>query len=439
SSAGLGWDEAESGSHRGRQVARSVTGQPQGAMDDGTRNDASVPEALTHGSQPTFGISDSIFPKLISTHKDVTLRCDGFLPQASNLTPSLIKMEFTWSYNNGRPVPNSGGAGQGSYVNDGHIQPDNLNGFDDIAGFGYPVSQAGSDPMAIDFDEPENNHPGFGHSTNHPGVNQPNDNMNQAGIDQMALDFDMDELDSQPDFDIGGLDLAEPQINHPDFDYAHAGKTITQMVNEETNGEYQGYFTSRQHRKELEQQYMQQQAARILATINPASLADLPGDEAKRKEWRQKTTEAIRDFTNVVNRNRIKETKDAQGNVIKQEEIENTHVRRVRTLSLFVTELIADKILEAAEEAHQGNTGIAPWVEKSSWFLEKYPTLDARMQAVLVALRRNKSVPHAYLQVIATNRFVAVPKAEIKDENMTCNGNRGELLREGLKARKGEG
>lgn len=26
-----------------------------------------------------------------------------------------------------------------------------------------------------------------------------------------------------------------------------------------------------------------------------------------------------------------------------------------------------------------------------------------------------------------------------KDENMTCNGNRGELLREGLKARKGEG
>ncbi|EGO58576.1 hypothetical protein NEUTE1DRAFT_39637 [Neurospora tetrasperma FGSC 2508] len=65
-----------------------------------------------------------------------------------------------------------------------------------------------------------------------------------------------------------------------------------------------------------------------------------------------------------------------------------------------------------------------------------------RMQAILAALSKNKSVAHAYLQVSAPNRFVAAPKAEIKaplSGNQTSNDNKVELVREGLKAKKAEG
>lgn len=87
------------------------------------------------------------------------------------------------------------------------------------------------------------------------------------------------------------------------------------------------------------------------------------------------------------------------------------------------------------------------------------------MVPVLNALRRNKSVAHAYLQVPPTKRFAAAPEAEMKvsifhflgwryresnqrvctyqgkDENIVCNGDRGQLLRkitktEGKKAKK---
>ncbi|KHE84191.1 hypothetical protein GE21DRAFT_1209290, partial [Neurospora crassa] len=423
SNEGLSCDEAKSGSHRDRQIARSVARRPSTKGIDGTTNGASTLRILSHGRPPTRWIEHCLF-----------------------------KMEYSWSYNNGQR--NSGSIGHGSYVNPGHIQQDNPSSFDDAPGFGYPSSQIESDSEIMNF-EPHSNYFGSSHSTNHPYIEEPSNNMTQTGFDQMSLDFG--EIDSQPDFNIGNpFDLAG--VNHPSDNihqaslsqdaaiipstgYAHAGKTITQMVKEQTNGEYQGYFTSRQHRKELEEQYMQQQAARLLATINPDCLVDLPGDdEVQLREWRRKIIEAIKDCTNVVNKDRIHEKKNEKGEVVKRVTIENTHVRRVRTLSLFETEIIADKILEAAEEAHQGNTGVAPWVEKSSWGFEQYPSFEMRMQAVLVALRKNKSVAHAYLQVCAPNRFVAAPKAEIKgkDENIACNGNRGQLIREGAKAKKAE-
>ncbi|KAK3502166.1 hypothetical protein B0T13DRAFT_508980 [Neurospora crassa] len=64
-----------------------------------------------------------------------------------------------------------------------------------------------------------------------------------------------------------------------------------------------------------------------------------------------------------------------------------------------------------------------------------------RMQVVPVALHKSKSIAHSFIQVDPTKRFVAGPKGEIKgkDENITCNGNRGELIREGAKAKKVEG
>ncbi|EAA33746.1 hypothetical protein NCU07602 [Neurospora crassa OR74A] len=64
-----------------------------------------------------------------------------------------------------------------------------------------------------------------------------------------------------------------------------------------------------------------------------------------------------------------------------------------------------------------------------------------RMQAVLVVLHKNKSIAHSFIQVDPTKRFVAGPKAETKgkDENITCHGNRDQLIREGAKAKKVEG
>ncbi|EGZ72645.1 hypothetical protein NEUTE2DRAFT_63022, partial [Neurospora tetrasperma FGSC 2509] len=63
-----------------------------------------------------------------------------------------------------------------------------------------------------------------------------------------------------------------------------------------------------------------------------------------------------------------------------------------------------------------------------------------RMEAILEALRTNKSVPHSYVQVDPTRRFVAAPMREVrvKQDNMDGNEKKGGLIDEGWQARQKE-
>ncbi|KAH7625402.1 hypothetical protein B0T09DRAFT_393440, partial [Sordaria sp. MPI-SDFR-AT-0083] len=90
-----------------------------------------------------------------------------------------------------------------------------------------------------------------------------------------------------------------------------------------------------------------------------------PGnDEEKLRGWRKQIVEAIKDFSDVVNKNREINTLNDQGEVA-------------------------------------------------------------------------KTVAHAYIQVPATNRLAAAPKAEMKGkhDNIVCNGDRGQILKEATKTK----
>ena len=89
---------------------------------------------------------------------------------------------------------------------------------------------------------------------------------------------------------------------------------------------------------------------------------------------------------------------------------------------------------------HQGRPGISPWTEKRSWHFDQFPTFAARMDTILEALRTNKSVPHALIQVDSSKRFVAGPQREIrrKQDNMDRNEQRGELLERGRQVEEEE-
>ncbi|KAJ4398738.1 hypothetical protein N0V85_006205 [Neurospora sp. IMI 360204] len=375
-------------------------------------------------------------------------------------------MKFTWSYdNNGNPT--TGGAGRGSFNHAGHSQPNhqalfNQGGFHP-AGFGQPNFNQHEDFVHT------NNLAGFAPT----GLNQPNSDIEQLNVDQgdfsqvpeiamnqanvqdadfsYAPEIDMNQAN---DFDAAfphapEIDMSQPSFNHaavaqvPEINlaatgYAHEGKTVRDMMAEENHGVYQGYIRSHEHAARLEAEYLAITAAKIAPSIRQESLADIPRTDEARAHWRARIFYAITDFGNVVNKDL---GKDKEGNLVDKGTVVNTHVRRVRNLGGFANELMADKILKWAVEAHEGNPGIPPWCEKRSWHMEQFLTFNARMEAVLQALRTNKSVPHAYIQVDPTRRFVAAPQREIRVKQGNMNGNeiRGDLIDEGRQAKQKEG
>ncbi|EGO58577.1 hypothetical protein NEUTE1DRAFT_98837 [Neurospora tetrasperma FGSC 2508] len=389
SSKGLRCDEAESGLHRDRQIARSVARRPSTKGIDGTKNGASTTlSILSHGRPPTVTVEGSNLGTTRSVHQ-------------------ISKMELNLSFD----FPTPGSSSQEDSFDD-EVDDDMLEFIDD------------------EFDQaPENLElfPGFNQGVNqpgefyHPGSNQPNLH-HPAAISEAGI----------------------PAVDHPDLPaangYAHEGKTVEDMMDEDNDGVYQGYITSHEHAAQLEAEYQFITVAKVASSIKPESLLDIPRTEEARANWRERIFYAITDFDNVVNKDRKKVVKDKEGNRVDKGTVVNTHVRRVRNLCGFENELMADKILNWAVEAHQGRVGIPPWCEKRSWNLEQFPTFNARMEAILEALRTNKSVPHSYVQVDPTRRFVAAPMREVrvKQDNMDGNEKKGGLIDEGWQARQKE-
>ncbi|KAK3338774.1 hypothetical protein B0H65DRAFT_551550 [Neurospora tetraspora] len=86
---------------------------------------------------------------------------------------------------------------------------------------------------------------------------------------------------------------------------AHAGKTISQVMAENTADTFQGYITSHEHAERLEAEYTQLASAQIAVTIRQESLADIPRTNEGRAHWRERIFYAITDFSNVVNKDRV--------------------------------------------------------------------------------------------------------------------------------------
>lgn len=127
------------------------------------------------------------------------------------------------------------------------------------------------------------NQPGF----YHPGSNQPN--LHQpAAISEAGI----------------------PAVDHPDLPaangYAHEGKTVEDMMDEDNHGVYQGYITSHEHAAQLEAEYQFITVAKVASSIKPESLLDIPRTEEARANWRERIFYAITDFDNVVNKDRKK-------------------------------------------------------------------------------------------------------------------------------------
>lgn len=61
-----------------------------------------------------------------------------------------------------------------------------------------------------------------------------------------------------------------------------------------------------------------------------------------------------------------------------------------------------------------------PWVEEGTWCYEQYESFEAHIEPILDALRRSKSVAHAYLLVNPTKRFAAAPMGEMKVSPALC-------------------
>lgn len=81
SSKDLRCDEAESGSHRDRQIARSVVRRPSTKGIDGTENGASTLRILSHGRPPTITLP--YFSGRMGSFSDFNCMC-------SYLYPSLL-------------------------------------------------------------------------------------------------------------------------------------------------------------------------------------------------------------------------------------------------------------------------------------------------------------------------------------------------------------
>ncbi|KAL0466227.1 hypothetical protein QR685DRAFT_600616 [Neurospora intermedia] len=393
SNEGLSYDKAKSGSHRGHQIARSVTRRTSTKGNDGTKNGASTLRILSHGRPPT-----------------ITARV-----QQNIRTAQISKMEPDLSMSTGFPTPGSSSQEEsfGNEVNSNNDMMDFMIGdeFDHFlgdlelhnAGYNHPVQNQGQ--------------PAFEQLQNQQVLQQP--------VDPTVFQ----QLMEQQEFNEVAPDQGQASHQSAAVDYAHAGKTIGEMMAEEDNNTYPGYIISHEQAERLEAEHIQLASTQVAATISAASLADLPGPNEER-QWRKAIFQAIRDFRNAVNKPRRKDTKDKNGNIIKTEWIENTHVRRVREMKGAATELMGDKIL--------GIGGIPPWVDKKAWKLESFPSFHERMVSILEGLRTNKSIAHSFIQVDPTKRFVAGPKAEVR-ENIDGNEKRGNLISEGREARRNEG
>lgn len=275
--------------------------------------------------------------------------------------------EYPWYYNDGHPVPDSSGDDQGNNINPGQVQQDISHPFNNAASYNSHASQVSGNQMNMDHNGLGYNigHSNYVQGANQSGgpmdyrddemslqfddyglddynidfgppndvfvVRQPEDNVQQQinsnpmGLQNPSVDINNFNAPSgviqqgaipqsaihqtadqpKPKASIGTSAQAAVAHSPGKHAYAHAGKTINEMVNEETGDQYQGYFTSRQHRKQLEAEYYKQQATELAADIDPESLEDLPEDEDKLREWHVKIVEAIKDFSNVVNKDRV--------------------------------------------------------------------------------------------------------------------------------------
>ncbi|KAK3484822.1 uncharacterized protein B0T23DRAFT_400311 [Neurospora hispaniola] len=442
-SKGSRCDKAESGSHRDRRIARSVARRPSTKGIDGTKNGASTLRILSHGRPPT--ITPPYFSGRMGNFSDFNCICFYLYPSFFFLFDNLIlearvqqnirtaknsKMEPDLSMSTGFPTPGSSSQEE-SFDN-------KVTSNDDMMDF----------MIGDEFDhflgDLELHNAGCNHPVQNQGQPAFEQLQNQQILQQLVDPTAFPQLMEQRELNQVAPDQGQGSHQFAAVDYAHAGKTISEMMAEEDNNTYQGYIISHEQAERLEADYIQLASTQVAATIPAASLADLPGPDEER-QWRKAIFEAIRDFRNVVNKPRRKDTKDKNGNIIKTEWIENTHVRRVREMKGAATELMGDKILTLAINAHKGISGIPPWVDKKAWKLESFPSFDERMKSVLEGLRTNKSIAHSFIQVDPTKRFVAGPKAEVRVMNQGKQGNidgnekRGNLISEGREARKSEG
>ncbi|KAK3399650.1 hypothetical protein B0T20DRAFT_338392, partial [Sordaria brevicollis] len=211
--------------------------------------------------------------------------------------------------------------------------------------------------------------------------------------------------------------------------YAHEGKTITQMMEEDHPDSFQGYFHNVEHAETLGAEYTRLVSARIVGTITPAAMADIPTTPQQKREWLVRIFDAIRDFTNVTNRPRSNRVNTVQH--------ENTHVVRVRQMKGAATELVAHKILNLAINAQTGNVGMPAWVHRKSWTYKRFPTFAERMEHILHGLRVNKSIAHTFISVDPSRRWVANPQSELKS-NMTGNDEKKSLINDGREARQNQ-
>ncbi|EAA33747.1 hypothetical protein NCU07603 [Neurospora crassa OR74A] len=419
SNEGLSCDEAKSGSHRDRQIARSVARRPSTKGIDGTTNGASTLMILSHGRPPTITLP--YFPGRMGNSSD--FNCMQARVQQNIRTAKISKMEPDLSMSTGFPTPASSSHEE---IFDNEVTPN-----DDMMDF----------MIGDEFDhflgDLELHNAGYNHSVQNQGQPPFEQLQNQQVLHQPVDPTEFQQLMEQREFNQLAPDQGQASHQSAAVGYAHAGKTIGEMMAEEDNNTYQGYIISHEQAERLEADYIQLASTQVAATIPAASLADLPGPDEER-QWRKAIFEAIRDFRNVVNKPRRKDTKDKNSNIIKTEWIENTHVRRVREMKGAATELMGDKILTLAINAHKGIGGIPPWVDKKAWKLESFPSFHERMISILEGLRTNKSIAHSFIQVDPTKRFVAGPKAEVR-ENIDGNEKRGNLISEGREARRNEG
>lgn len=115
----------------------------------------------------------------------------------------------------------------------------------------------------------------------------------------------MSQANNGQEFNEVAPDQGQASHQSAAVDYAHAGKTIGEMMAEEDNNTYPGYIISHEQAERLEAEHIQLASTQVAATISAASLADLPGPNEER-QWRKAIFQAIRDFRNAVNKPRRK-------------------------------------------------------------------------------------------------------------------------------------